>query len=113
MTGGYVYQFNDVMAVYRINNPGSYNGRINQLPAAKANKKWLGYQYEVLAGLEYFNHDTGYRWDKYIRIVKNRYKYFIIPYYVMKQAVLENFWENSFKQIGRYVKYQLHRLKKL
>ena len=74
---GYVHYSGEVRAIYRINVPGSYNGRINALKPEERASKRLRYWEDVCAVWQYFNIDTGYRWDeaiqKGIRNIRNRY----------------------------------------
>lgn len=75
LTCGYLYYTKETMAIYRVNNPGSYNGRINSLNFDEQLKKRIDYFYELIEALEYFNVETQYKWDKEIQVTKNVYKY--------------------------------------
>lgn len=96
---GYGYRSNAKMAVYRVNNPGSYNEVRNQLPHHERIQKWINFRFEFLEGLEYFNRETEYRWDSLIQELKEKIKYQRLPMmyleYSSTRMCLPLLWLNS------------------
>lgn len=83
---GYMHYSGEIGAIYRINVPGSYNGRINALGPEERAFKWLQYREEQCEVLQYFNIDTNYRWDEAIQKAKRN----IRDNYIAKQYMILN-----------------------
>lgn len=72
LSKGYIYHMDEVMAVYRTNNPKSYCGETRTLPVIDRLKKELNVCDEILDVLLYFNIGTEYKWDKEIKECRQR-----------------------------------------
>lgn len=78
---GYMHYSGEIGAVYRINVPGSYNGKLNSLAPVERATKWLHYWENVCEALQCFNADTEYCWDEAIQKAKRN----IRDQYIAKQ----------------------------
>lgn len=105
---GYMHYSGEVGAVYRINVPGSYNGRINALAPAERAYKRLHYWENICEALQYFNVDTEYRWDEAIQKAKR----YIRDHHIAKQyrdlrigkEVAEKTWQGIVHIIEKVLK---------
>lgn len=96
---GYCFYFNDVMAIYRINNPRSYNGKMTSNNVFEKNMANLSYWFEMIEAFEYFNIETKYRWDESIKIAKRRIRYEILSNYYLEILAIKRPWKVFIKCI--------------